>query len=281
MTHIIAFVTQKGGVGKTTLCSQLAHYLTRPSTGKRARTPPRVLCVDFDEQANLSYLLLPEYETYEDMSLEVEDLDGSYMLLDGSDALPTPIKCNDSLDLIPTAMHDFRLGDCAAASDEDMAKARDKILQIAEAGRYDYILIDSGPHRNRVQYTAMLMADHVVCPVRLETQSASAVLPVLKSIEALDVTFDTQTHLLGIVPMCYGRREPSDTQYIAEQLEVAYGDHLFKNGLPTSKAIMAFHRNRESIWTIRNTQAARANMETLGKEFLKRLKQWEKENAHG
>jgi len=281
MTHIVAFATQKGGVGKTTLCSQLAHYLTRPSTGKRSSKSTRVLCVDCDEQANLSFTLLTEYDTYEDMNLEVEDLDGAYMLLDGSDALPTPIKCNDSLDLIPTAMHDFRLADCVDASDEDMAKARDKILQIAEAGRYDYILIDTGPNRNRVQYAAMLMADHVLCPVRLEHHSASAVAPVLKSLEALDISFDTQTHLLGIVPMSYGRREATDTQYIAEQLEAAYGDHLFKNGLPTSKAIMTFHRNRESIWTIRNTQAARANMEKLGKEFLSRLKQWEKENVHG
>lgn len=81
--------------------------------------------------------------------------------------------------------------------------------------------------------------------------------------------------------MGYSLRESSDSHYIAEQLEVAYGDYLFKNGLPTSKAIMAFHRQRESIWTIRNTQAVRANMEKLGKEFLSRLNQWEKENARG
>tara|TARA_B100000424_G_scaffold271641_1_gene275439 strand:+ start:7232 stop:8074 length:843 start_codon:yes stop_codon:yes gene_type:complete len=280
MTHIIAFATQKGGVGKTTLCAQLAQYLTRP-TSKRSSKPVRVLCVDCDEQANLSFALLPQYESYEDMNLEVEDLDGTYMLMDGSDDVPTPMACTDSLDLIPTAMHDFRLGDCASASDEDMQKARDKMQQIAEAGRYDFILIDTGPARSRVQYAAMLMADHVLCPVRLEHHSASAVAPVMKSLEAIDVSFDKQTNLLGIVPMSYGRREATDTQYIAEQLEEAYGDYLFKNGLPTSKAIMAFHRNRESIWTIRHTQAARSNMEALGKEFLKRLKQYEKENANG
>lgn len=279
MTHIIAIATGKGGVGKTTLCSQLAHYLTRPSTSKRATKPVRVLCIDCAEQASLSFSLLPEYETYEDMNLEIEDQDGSYMLLDGSDALPTPIKCNDTLDLIPTAMHDFRLSDCMSASIEDMTKARDKVQEIANTRRYDYILIDTGPGRGLVQYAGMLMADHVLCPIRLENHSASAVAPLIKSLEAIDVAFDKQYNLLGIVPMDYSLREASDSHYIAEELEVAYGDYLFKNGLPTSKAIMALHRQRESIWTIRNTQAVRANMEKLGKEFLSRLKQWEKENA--
>lgn len=281
MTHIVTFATQKGGVGKTTLCAQLAQYLTRPATSKRSAKPFRVLCVDCDAQANLSFLLLPQFETEQDLKLEVEDLDGAYMLMNGSDDVPTPMACTEFLDLIPTAKNDFRLDDCAFASDEDMQKARDKMLQIAESGRYDFIFIDSGPTRSRLQYAAMLMADHVLCPVRLEHLSSSAIDPVMESLEGLDISFDKQTNVLGIVPMSYSRREATDMRYIADQLGGAYGDYLFKNGLPASKAITAFNRNRESIWAIRHTQAARANMEALGKEFLKRLKQWEKENTNG
>ena len=109
MTVAVSFINMKGGVGKTTVASQLAHAADQQGL--------KVLAVDLDPQSNLSHSLLgvEEYVRHVwDNQPTIVQVFEDYMPPSGTDAAPRPIDLSDialhgigysgnsSLDLIPS-----------------------------------------------------------------------------------------------------------------------------------------------------------------------------------
>ncbi|MDD2446046.1 MAG: AAA family ATPase, partial [Clostridia bacterium] len=128
MGKIIAFANQKGGVGKTTTCINLAAYIA--VMGKK------VLIVDMDPQGNATSGVGIEKNS---------SLKTIYNLIDGDCSIEEVILQTqfENLDIVPATV------DLAGAEiDLVQMKAREKIVKnilnrIVE--NYDYILIDCPP----------------------------------------------------------------------------------------------------------------------------------------
>ena len=138
MTRTIAIANQKGGVGKTTTCLNLAHALS-----ERGRS---VLLIDLDPQASLTISL----------GLDVRELTTTIydVLLETRPGLALPAITRPTqmpnVALAPASI-DLSQAELQLMSEMDRERALRAALKPVQ-GSYDYILIDCPPLTNLREY---------------------------------------------------------------------------------------------------------------------------------
>lgn len=165
--RILAILNHKGGVGKTTTCSNLASAY--------ADMGLRVLAIDLDPQSHLTVSL-----GLKDRSLTgVDDI-----FLEQAAVQNFILKIRDNLDVLPAG---YRLGEIERLSAEGRKKARvlQQALQPIQQN-YDIILLDCPPTSGLLNFNALFAADEVIIPVSsdyLALHGLSQLLRTLKSVE--------------------------------------------------------------------------------------------------
>ena len=185
MSRIVALTNQKGGVGKTSLCWNLAVYLS-------ARFGKKVLVIDLDTQGNISHTLIKESDAAE-IPHDALNFYGcqTKMLFDVSmspDVLQ-PMRAFHGCDLIYTEPNDLSLTQFVYqklqdASGENCGNAplNHFIMAVREfAQKYDYVLVDCPPV-NRVADAALVapFADSTLFVVRVGLTSRASLADVEK-----------------------------------------------------------------------------------------------------
>jgi chromosome partitioning protein len=179
--QIIAFATQKGGVGKTTIALHVAAEL--------ARRGHRVIAIDADPQGNLTSLLL-----------DGETIDGMFQLLIvGKQAVNTVLPLRRwNFGLLPG---DYRTGEAVAmlAAVGRLPEIPGRIRPLAHVA--DYVLIDMPPSRGPGFSELLSASDWIIVPTQLERLAlegvglmAQAAVSIRKE-HRLD-----RPRLLGVVP---------------------------------------------------------------------------------
>lgn len=183
VTLVIA--NQKGGVGKTTLTANLGVLLWQRGQ--------RVLLVDLDPQGHLTFTLgqNPDALTHTIYSAMLDDHE-----LSAADViLPTPF----GVDLAP-------INTDAAEADTELSRkplwgaCLKNALQGVQ-GRYDYILIDSGPNLSKLTVNAFMAGDYVVIPTQLEMLSVRGLQQLLRSIDQARRDANRRLQIAGTVAM--------------------------------------------------------------------------------
>lgn len=242
MTVAASLINMKGGVGKTTVASQLAHAADQEGL--------KVLAVDLDPQSNLSQSLLgaEHYVRHvRDNLPTVVQVFEDYIPSSGSDAAPRPIDLGDialrgigysrgsSLDLIPSRLELSRTLKNPTGKERRLAKGLAKI-----GDRYDLILIDCAPTESILTDAAYFASRYVVVPVKPEFM-ATVGLPLLaRSIR--EFTIENEDHDLDIAGLIVNeqseyadnnekRRATEEISAIAQE----QGWHIFRHQLPYSR----------------------------------------------
>lgn len=184
--RVIAFINGKGGVGKTTLCANMAGIL--------ARNGQRVLAVDIDPQGNLGldlgYADDPERDDYgKSLSAAVQGLTPSVNVLKN---------VRENLDVIVggSALHYAAAALATSRRGHDVRDALARVLcPIAE--NYDVILIDCPPGNESLQAAAMGAARWVIAPSRADEGTGRGLSELADRLhEVLEV--NNSVELLGI-----------------------------------------------------------------------------------
>lgn len=168
---VISFINMKGGVGKTTLCINIAYTLAKHFQKK-------VLIVDIDPQFNATQSLITKFSTFSDYEeIQEQGKTINYILqkptggfskepqeYEDNDVILGLIEFEDGLiDLVP--------GDLEIVSFESSRRGSERILEdflrerIPSVKEYDYIFIDTPATYSIYSQSALLASDFFVVPI--------------------------------------------------------------------------------------------------------------------
>ena len=158
--QVVAIANQKGGVGKTTTCSNLGIGFV--NDGKR------VLLVDCDPQGSLSICLGQSQP--DRLPLTIASLLGKMMMDDPLSDKEGIIRHPEGIDYIPAniELSGLEVSLVNAMSREKVLKQYLDTVKHA----YDYILLDCMPSLGMLTINCLAAADSVLIPVQAQNLSA-------------------------------------------------------------------------------------------------------------
>lgn len=212
MGKVVAYINEKGGVGKSSVCFNVGCEL--------ALQGRKVLLIDLDGQrANLTYICGIEKKPG---MLTMYDV-----LVDGKDIKRTVLVVEDNLHIIP-ASADVTGMDDKNSRLEDMIKSVNELRAF-----YDYIFIDVSPTPNRGHALALASADGVIIPMLPDITSLEANMGVIESIRLTQKNTNPNLKVLGIVFNKYTWRTllSSSVTKTAEKMAGALHSQVFQTKL--------------------------------------------------
>lgn len=214
MNSIIAMFNQKGGVGKTTSCSNICAAL--------AMQEQRVLAIDFDPQSNLSSGYGIERRKVGKSVYEV--------LLGDAQAeeaiIPTTI---ENLSLLPASI------DLAGAEIEiSNVPMRETVLKRALApiqSEFDYIFIDCPPSLGLLPVNALAAASGVLIPIQCEYYALEGVSQLINTVNLVKRSLNPRLEVAGVLLTMFDSRTNLSHQ-VAEEVRNFFGDKVFEAIIP-------------------------------------------------
>jgi len=209
MGKIISFANQKGGVGKTTSCVNVA-----ASLGVKGY---KVLLIDLDPQGN----------TTSGVGIAKKNLKGSTRELLSGKMEPKDIIVEtpfQNLHVVPT--------NTALSSAEfdlyefDESEKRMKIALDSIKDEYDYILIDCPPSLGMLTINAFTASDGVIVPMQCEFYALEGLSQLMVTINRIKRLYNPDLTVCGVLITMYNGRLLLSMQVMAE-LQKHYGSQLF------------------------------------------------------
>lgn len=190
----IAFVNEKGGTCKTTLCVNVAAHL--------AGRGLRVLVADLDTQGHAGKSLGVDVRG---ISPTIHDLLAGDLPLEAV-VVRTPVP---GLDLLP-ANKELAGFPVAVAAASDRAERLARCLDGIPAGAYDAVLIDAPPSVSLVTENVLVAAHELVVPVALTYLALDGCAEIVQSLEAMRAARGRAPALGLVVPTLYRKTQLAD-----------------------------------------------------------------------
>jgi len=214
VAKIIAVTNQKGGVGKTTSCVNLAASLVA--------TKQRVLLVDLDPQGNATM-----GSGVEKNNLRYSVLD---VLLERADVNQViQLKTPAGYDLLP-ANSDLTAAEVGLI-DAKNKEARLRTALSALQNRYDFIVIDCPPSLNMLTVNALACANGVLIPMQCEYYALEGISALLNTVKLIKNSINPKLFIEGILRTMYDPRN-SLTNDVSHQLINHFGQLVYRTVIP-------------------------------------------------
>ena len=197
---IVSVINQKGGTGKNTTTIKLGSALSK--AGKK------ILLIDLDPQANLSY------------SLGVEEPESTLAeVFTGSKKLKEIIINNGNLSIAPGSNELVDIEISLVTQPE-----RERFLKniLAGAKGYDYILIDCPPSLSLLTVNALAASDEVIIPLQMEVLTLQGLSQILNTVKQVRSAFNAKLKVKGIVVVMFDKRRKLSTEiqeYLKQNIE--------------------------------------------------------------
>ena len=249
MSRIIAIANQKGGVGKTTTCVNLACALKMK--GKR------VLLVDCDPQGNST----------SGMGVDKNSTPGAYELL---------IKNADTLDCIRHTPY----GDVIPSNKElsgasvELVRQEKREFVLKNAlqmvyNDYDYIFIDCPPSLELLTLNALCAADQVLIPVQCEYYALEGVASLMNTISRVKKTINPHLEIEGVLLTMLDGRTNLGLQ-VVDEVKKHFKKQVYATVIPRSVRLGEAPSHGEPIHVYDKRSAGCVAYVNLAKEVLKR-----------
>ncbi|MGM9659775.1 MAG: ParA family protein, partial [Faecousia sp.] len=207
----------KGGVGKTTTVIHMAQLLHRDFGA-------RVLVVDCDPQCNLTQFFGADPDNGCTPDLLVL---GWYEGAAASFIQPTEA---DGVDILAAEDSLMEL-DLSQLKTDRVKKLcfRMMILELGRLDAYDYVLFDCPPAFNSACAAALIAADDVVIPIKLDAFSVTGMANVMRQVKNMQ-RINSRLRVAGVLPtMWYRSEQIAEAETILRQSSLPVFPHIRRN----------------------------------------------------
>ena len=254
----IAIANQKGGTGKTTTAVTLAHGLAMDGC--------RVLVVDTDVQGHVA------------AALGMDKAPGIYRLVQWYQGLGDllVVQARENLDIIPGDKTTEPAKRILASMD-----FRERILADAleEMGDYDVAIIDCAPSVDVLHVSALVAADLLVVPTKMDYLAVDGVNEVLRSLTEIRRRGAAAPNLLGVLPTFFDR-QTNETLVQLKALAEAFGRYVLPP-IPIDTRLREAPAHGRTIWEYAPGSRSvvgvtNGNGTVIGgyAQFVARVKEW-------
>lgn len=254
MGKIIALANQKGGVGKTTTCINLASYVA--VMGKK------VLVLDLDPQGNATSGLGID---------KTDDLKTIYDLISGDTTTEEVIKQTliEGLDILPSTVD-------LAGAELDMVQMpqREKIIKgildpLKEV--YDFIFIDCPPSLGLITVNALTACDSVIIPMQCEYYPLMGITQLMNTIRLIKFQLNPRIDIEGVVMTMKDKRS-NLTNQVGDEILKFFGKKVFFTYIPRNIRLAEAPSHGEPIVVYEPSSKGADAYLSLAEEFLDRNK---------
>ncbi len=253
MAKIFSFANQKGGVGKTTTCINVAAFL--------AMRKKRVLVVDLDPQGNAS------------SSLGFFDKTATSCLYDAL--------CDD-LSVFEAIKHTDIDGLHLLPSTNDLAGAEIELAQVI-IGRervleeklkslyesYDFIFIDCPPSLGLLTVNALTASESVIIPIQCEYFALEGLSQIMNTIKLVKKFLNPSLSVGGVVLTMYDGRSNLSKEVNAKISEY-FGDSIYDTKIPRNVRLAESPSYGKPIVLYDKKCVGAVAYDALTQEFLKK-----------
>lgn len=255
MAKVIAVSNQKGGVGKTTTCVNLAAYV--------ALGGKKVLIVDTDPQGNASSSL--GFFDRKDKNSLYEVLCNDMVAKDAIRACEV-----ENLFLLPAS------SDLAGAELElaQVVIGRERVLEekIAEVKDvYDYIFIDCPPSLGLLTVNALAASNGVLVPIQSEYFALEGLSQMMNTIKLVKKFLNPTIEVEGVVLTLYDNRSKL-SKGVTEEIEKLFGSKVFSTKIPRNVRLAEAPSYGKPVVLYDRKCAGAKAYESLAEEFIRKIK---------
>ena len=254
---VLALCSQKGGVGKTTSCVNLAVGL--------AKAGKKVLVIDNDPQGSMTASL--GYHNPDELPITLATILTKIVEDELFENTLGILHHQEGIDLIPANIElagmEVSLVNCMN---------REKMLkQVLEGAKheYDFILLDCTPSLGMLTVNALAAADTTLIPVQAQYLSAKGLEQLLQTVQKVRRQINPKLKIEGILLTMTDSRTNYGKQ-ISNLIRQAYGKHLkvFEQTIPRSVRAAETSAAGKSIFAYDPKGKVAEAYKSLAKEVL-------------
>ena len=251
MGKTIAIVNQKGGVGKTTTCVNLAAALT----GLGAK----VLVCDFDPQGNAT----------SGFGIDKNHSPSVYEVIMGEAPVEKAIVSTKWADVVPANKALSGATVELIAMDRREYRLRDALKEVKD--RYDFIFIDCPPSLELLTLDALCAADTLLVPVQCEYYALEGLTDLLYTVRLAKRSLNPALELEGVVLTMFDGRTNLSMQ-VAEEVKRHFPGKVYANVIPRNVRLSEAPSHGKPVSAYDRLSRGAEAYEALAQEFYKKNK---------